>query len=89
MVFNTISSLSSVQKAKCVELLKIACDQHQTGYRDAMCGKGIDRHLFCLYVVSKYLEVDNPFLNVSITWWLTAAKALSTGGCCRVCYCSL
>lgn len=29
-----------------------------------MCGKGIDRHLFCLYVVSKYLEVDSPFLKV-------------------------
>lgn len=53
------------QNAKRVELLKTACDQHQTGYRDAMCGKGIDRHLFCLYVVSKYLEVDSPFLNVS------------------------
>ena len=30
-----------------------------------MTGKGVDRHLFCLYVVSKYLELDSPFLKVS------------------------
>lgn len=28
-----------------------------------MTGAGIDRHLFCLYVVSKYLAVDSPFLK--------------------------
>lgn len=27
-----------------------------------MTGAGIDRHLFCLYVVSKYLGVSSPFL---------------------------
>lgn len=31
-------------------------------YRLAMTGAGIDRHLFCLYVVSKYLGVSSPFL---------------------------
>lgn len=31
-------------------------------YRLAMTGAGIDRHLFCLYVVSKYLGVESPFL---------------------------
>lgn len=46
-----------------IKLFHIACDQHQKGYQDAMCGKGIDRHLFCLYVVSKYLELDSPFLK--------------------------
>lgn len=46
------------------KLLMAAAKQHQKGYQDAMCGKGIDRHLFCLYVVSKYLEVDSPFLKV-------------------------
>lgn len=46
------------------KLLMTAAKQHQKGYQDAMCGKGIDRHLFCLYVVSKYLEVDSPFLKV-------------------------
>lgn len=40
----------------------MAADTHQLMYRDAMTGKGIDRHLFCLYVISKYLGVDSPFL---------------------------
>ncbi len=32
--------------------------------QDAMTGKGVDRHLFCLYVVSRYLELESPFLKV-------------------------
>ena len=48
---------------KRISLLKIACETHQKSYRYAMCGKGIDRHLFCLYVISKYLELDSPFLK--------------------------
>lgn len=55
-------------KTKSVEerlkLLDKAVIVHQMGYQNAMVGKGIDRHLFCLYVVSKYLEVDSPFLKV-------------------------
>ena len=44
-------------------LMRHASAVHQKGYQDAMCGKGIDRHLFCLYVISKYLEIDSPFLK--------------------------
>ncbi|XP_050391317.1 carnitine O-palmitoyltransferase 1, liver isoform isoform X1 [Patella vulgata] len=53
-----------------------AADQHQQGYRDAMTGKGIDRHLFCLYVVSKYLGVDSPFLAevLSEPWRLSTSQ---------------
>ncbi|XP_017865145.1 PREDICTED: carnitine O-palmitoyltransferase 1, liver isoform isoform X1 [Drosophila arizonae] len=59
-----------------VELLKKACERHQLAYQDAMCGNGIDRHLFCLYVVSKYLEVDSPFLNevLSEPWRLSTSQ---------------
>uniref|UniRef100_A0A336M930 carnitine O-palmitoyltransferase n=1 Tax=Culicoides sonorensis TaxID=179676 RepID=A0A336M930_CULSO len=59
-----------------VNLLKKACLRHQRGYQDAMCGKGIDRHLFCLYVVSKYLEVDSPFLQevLSEPWRLSTSQ---------------
>lgn len=52
-------------KGELRELLASACGKHQKLYQDAMTGKGVDRHLFCLYVVSKYLEVDSPFLKVS------------------------
>lgn len=56
--------------------LAVACARHQRGYQDAMCGKGIDRHLFCLYVVSKYLEVDSPFLRevLSEPWRLSTSQ---------------
>jgi len=42
---------------------RLAATKHQHLYRLAMTGAGIDRHLFCLYVVSKYLSVDSPFLK--------------------------
>lgn len=45
------------------QLLQRACDKHQLSYLNAMCGKGIDRHIFCLYVLSKHLEVESPFLK--------------------------
>ena len=41
----------------------MASEKHQNLYRLAMTGSGIDRHLFCLYVVSKYLGVESPFLK--------------------------
>jgi len=28
-----------------------------------MSGKGIDRHLFCLYVLSKFFNMESPFLQ--------------------------
>jgi carnitine O-palmitoyltransferase 1 len=58
------------------QLLKKACDYHQQQYRDAMSGKGIDRHIFCLYVISKYLEVDSPFLKevLSEPWRLSTSQ---------------
>lgn len=46
-----------------IELLKKAANQHVLGYKEAMTGKGIDRHLFCLYVVSKYLKIESQFLQ--------------------------
>jgi len=59
-----------------IALLVKATDQHQLGYRDAMCGKGIDRHLFCLYVVSQYLGIESPFLKevLSEPWRLSTSQ---------------
>ncbi|XP_070536281.1 carnitine O-palmitoyltransferase 1, liver isoform-like [Ptychodera flava] len=58
------------------ELMRKACEVHVKGYRDSMTGKGIDRHLFCLYVVSKYLEVESPFLQevLSEPWRLSTSQ---------------
>ncbi|CAM5149536.1 carnitine O-palmitoyltransferase 1, liver isoform isoform X1 [Chelonia mydas] len=58
------------------KLLRIAADKHQHLYRLAMTGAGIDRHLFCLYVVSKYLGVESPFLKevLSEPWRLSTSQ---------------
>ncbi|MGH0185777.1 UNVERIFIED_CONTAM: hypothetical protein FKN15_018635 [Acipenser sinensis] len=49
--------------AELLRLFRLAAERHQQLYRLAMTGRGIDRHLFCLYVVSKYLGVESPFLR--------------------------
>lgn len=51
------------QNAQRLALFRKAADKHQNMYRLAMTGSGIDRHLFCLYIVSKYLGIDSPFLT--------------------------
>ncbi|KAF3822348.1 hypothetical protein GH733_007722 [Mirounga leonina] len=59
-----------------LRLFQIASEKHQHLYRLAMTGSGIDRHLFCLYVVSKYLAVDSPFLKevLSEPWRLSTSQ---------------
>lgn len=51
------------QKEEKLALFRKAADKHQNMYRLAMTGSGSDRHLFCLYIMSKYLGVDSPFLK--------------------------
>uniref|UniRef100_A0A672G4K5 carnitine O-palmitoyltransferase n=1 Tax=Salarias fasciatus TaxID=181472 RepID=A0A672G4K5_SALFA len=59
-----------------LKLLKVAAEKHQNMYRLAMTGEGIDRHLFCLYVVSKYLGEDSAFLKevLSEPWRLSTSQ---------------
>ncbi|XP_022610423.1 carnitine O-palmitoyltransferase 1, liver isoform-like [Seriola dumerili] len=59
-----------------LKLLKLAAEKHQNMYRLAMTGDGIDRHLFCLYVVSKYLGEDSAFLKevLSEPWRLSTSQ---------------
>uniref|UniRef100_A0A8C7XSI0 carnitine O-palmitoyltransferase n=1 Tax=Oryzias sinensis TaxID=183150 RepID=A0A8C7XSI0_9TELE len=61
---------------QCKRLFRQASEKHQNLYRMAMTGAGIDRHLFCLYVVSKYLGVDSPFLKevLSEPWCLSTSQ---------------
>lgn len=47
----------------CRRLFRMASEKHQRLCRMASTGSGIDRHLFCLYVVSRYLGVESPFLK--------------------------
>lgn len=63
-----------------IGLFRKATERHQQAYRDAMTGAGIDRHLFCLYVVSKYLEIEDPFLTevLSEPWRLSTSQTPHT-----------
>lgn len=66
----------SKSKEEKIALMRTAAETHQQMYRDAMTGRGIDRHLFCLYVVSKYLGIDSPFLKevLSEPWRLSTSQ---------------
>ncbi|XP_029289337.1 carnitine O-palmitoyltransferase 1, liver isoform isoform X1 [Cottoperca gobio] len=63
-------------REECLNLLKLAAEKHQNMYRLAMTGGGIDRHLFCLYVVSKYLGEESAFLKevLSEPWRLSTSQ---------------
>lgn len=58
------------------ELLMKAVETHVNGFKRAMSGEGVDRHLFGLYVVSKYLEEDSPFLQEALKepWKLSTSQ---------------
>uniref|UniRef100_A0A8C4F3F6 Carnitine O-palmitoyltransferase n=1 Tax=Dicentrarchus labrax TaxID=13489 RepID=A0A8C4F3F6_DICLA len=60
----------------CRRLFRAASEKHQNLYRMAMTGAGIDRHLFCLYVVSKYLGVESLFLKEVLAepWRLSTSQ---------------
>ncbi|CAL8263916.1 unnamed protein product [Arctogadus glacialis] len=64
------------EREECRRLLRAASERHQNLYRLAMTGGGVDRHLFCLYVVSKYLGLDSPFLKevLSEPWRLSTSQ---------------
>merc|ERR1719351_641106 len=60
-----------------LELLRSAADRHTLMYKLAMTGQGIDRHLFCLYVVSKYKKVESPFLQRTLTGALNTLEIIN------------
>uniref|UniRef100_A0A674D8P6 Carnitine O-palmitoyltransferase 1, muscle isoform n=1 Tax=Salmo trutta TaxID=8032 RepID=A0A674D8P6_SALTR len=72
----TSESTAFVRSAQRLDLFRKAADKHQNMYRLAMTGSGIDRHLFCLYIMSKYLSIDSPFLKqvLSEPWRLSTSQ---------------
>uniref|UniRef100_A0A8C2Q449 Carnitine O-palmitoyltransferase 1, muscle isoform n=1 Tax=Cyprinus carpio TaxID=7962 RepID=A0A8C2Q449_CYPCA len=72
----TCESTAFTQPRGQLALFKKAADKHQNMYRLAMTGAGIDRHLFCLYIVSKVMGIDSPFLKqvLSEPWRLSTSQ---------------
>ena len=58
------------------ELLFKAAGNHVKLNQAAMTGKGVDRHLFTLYVVSRYLGLESKFLDKALTqqWKLSTSQ---------------
>uniref|UniRef100_A0A8C1BW87 Carnitine palmitoyltransferase 1A2b n=1 Tax=Cyprinus carpio carpio TaxID=630221 RepID=A0A8C1BW87_CYPCA len=75
-VRSSSNEINHLDREHCHKLLRKAAEKHQNLYRLAMTGSGIDRHLFCLYVVSKYLGVESPFLKevLSEPWRLSTSQ---------------
>ncbi|DAZ96242.1 TPA: hypothetical protein N0F65_012545 [Lagenidium giganteum] len=59
-----------------LKALQAACNIHQDGYRNAMSGKGVDRHLFTLYCVSVGFGIESPFLKNALgrPWRLSTSQ---------------
>eukprot|EP00744_Colponema_vietnamica_P004683 GILI01006949.1.p1 GENE.GILI01006949.1~~GILI01006949.1.p1 ORF type:complete len:839 (+),score=188.28 GILI01006949.1:215-2518(+) len=62
------------------KLLRAACDKHSVNTNLAMTGKGVDRHLFALYVVSVGTNTDSPFLTQVMKrgWKLSTSQVPQT-----------
>jgi hypothetical protein len=59
-----------------LSLLRKACESHGYRNRECMIGKGIDRHLFALYVLSRGTNTNSPFLDhyISQQWLLSTSQ---------------
>merc|ERR1719350_105651 len=58
------------------ELFRKAEAQHKTTCINAMLGRGVDRHLFGLYVICAYLNLESGFLKkvFGMTWKLSTSQ---------------
>ena len=58
------------------ELLFTAVEQHANYSKDCMCGQGVDRHLFAMYVVARGREMDCKFLSdaLQLKWRLSTSQ---------------
>ncbi|GMR58847.1 hypothetical protein PMAYCL1PPCAC_29042 [Pristionchus mayeri] len=62
-------------RAQRASLLRKACELHSTHNRDCMVNKGVDRHLFVLFVMSQATGTSSPFLNhyIQQEWLLSTS----------------
>ncbi|GMS92525.1 hypothetical protein PENTCL1PPCAC_14700, partial [Pristionchus entomophagus] len=65
----------SAQRSQRAELLRKACAAHATRNRECMVGRGVDRHLFVLYVMAQATRTPSPFLDhyVQQEWLLSTS----------------
>lgn len=59
---SSLATWGGLQDPQCLALFRTAVDKHQALLKAAMTGQGADRHLFALYIVSRFLHLQSPFL---------------------------
>ncbi|XP_074164336.1 palmitoyl thioesterase CPT1C isoform X3 [Sminthopsis crassicaudata] len=71
--------LARFRNAQRLALFRAAADKHRALCRAALSGEGIDRHLFCLYLVSRFLPLPSPFLTqVRAEQWKLSTSQIPT-----------
>ena len=67
---------SSVSVEERWAALQLAVTNHVVAAKDAMTGKGMDRHLFALYVVASGMGIESDFLKAAISqpWVLSTSQ---------------
>ncbi|XP_062947083.1 palmitoyl thioesterase CPT1C isoform X2 [Cynocephalus volans] len=74
---NFVRAMENKEKTdpQCLALFRVAVDKHQALLKTAMSGQGVDRHLFALYIVSRFLHLQSPFLaQVHAEQWLLSTS---------------
>uniref|UniRef100_A0A8C5K5M6 Palmitoyl thioesterase CPT1C n=1 Tax=Jaculus jaculus TaxID=51337 RepID=A0A8C5K5M6_JACJA len=75
---NFVKAMEDKEKTdlQCLALFREAVDKHQGLLKAAMSGQGVDRHLFALYIVSRFLHMQSPFLTQvhSERWQLSTSQ---------------
>jgi carnitine O-palmitoyltransferase 1 len=66
----------SATSAERLKLLRAACNRHQRITGLAMTGRGVDRHMFALYVVAVGTQTDSSFLSTAMKrgWKLSTSQ---------------
>ncbi|KAK0427127.1 hypothetical protein QR680_010075 [Steinernema hermaphroditum] len=66
----------NASKTERLRLLRKACESHVLRNKECMTGKGVDRHLFVLYVLSKGTNTSSDFLDYYINqpWILSTSQ---------------
>ncbi|XP_064150028.1 palmitoyl thioesterase CPT1C isoform X2 [Loxodonta africana] len=76
---NFVKAMEDDEKTdpECLALFRVAVDKHQALLKAAMSGQGVDRHLFALYIVSRFLHLQSPFLaQVHSEQWQLATSQI-------------
>ena len=69
---------AEVDKKRAVELLRAACSTHSFNAKEAINGRGVDRHLFSLFKISEMGGGKTPDIYQDKAWEVSNTSVIST-----------